>query len=85
MSNPFGRMSAPMIQPTKQELREIIDEQREELKQEQQRCRDLQKELDIMRRKLDAAANLLGNQLIEAKFQHEISTATTQPRLLRRI
>jgi hypothetical protein len=62
MPNYYGRMGAPMIQPTKDEIRGWLREAREELKSE----RDLRRYAED---RLSAATYKLGQLVLEGKLE----------------
>ena len=74
MPNPWGRMGAPMVQPTKDELRGMIRNLRDERDNERERRELLEQELKTTKSKLDEAARLLGHQVIDASSRADVIT-----------
>jgi hypothetical protein len=85
MPNYYGRLGAPMLQPTKDELRRRIRDLRTERDEERVQRIELQRKLDTTAERLDEAARLLGRQLIEASIKGDFILPAPEPlRLLRR-
>ena len=61
MSNMWGRSGAPMVQPTKDELRQWLSEARDHAKRER-------KLRNVAEHKLEAATRLLGTLTLEGKL-----------------
>ncbi|MGJ5208164.1 hypothetical protein [Bradyrhizobium sp. HKCCYLR20261] len=87
MSNPWGRSGAPMIQPTKNELRQWLREARELTRLEQKLRNRAEYELGIAKRKLgslvlegkiELPAELLGQIVIQMTEVEEIEATKTR-------
>jgi hypothetical protein len=72
MSNDWGRLGAPMIQPTKDELRQIISDQQDALAEERAEVISLNSEVSALKKKLEIAQRLLGQQLIETEVRRDV-------------
>ena len=71
MPNYWGRMGAPMIQPTKDELRRIIYDQQNALAEERVKVIALEASVSLLRKKLDIAQHKLGEIFIESQMKSE--------------
>jgi hypothetical protein len=86
MSNMWGRMGAPMVQPTKDELRQIISDQQNALANERLNVIALEGHVSTLKRKLDIAQHKLGEMVVLAALEEERANPPpeSQPRFLRR-
>lgn len=91
MSNMWGRSGAPMIQPTKNELRQWLGEARDKAKVEQGRRFRAEYELEIAKRKLGrlvlegkiaVPAEKLGEIVIRMAEAEEIQAEQSETRKL---
>lgn len=91
MSNMWGRSGAPMIQPTKNELREWLSEAQEKAKTERARRIHAEYELDVAKRKLgrlvlegkiSIPAEKLGEIVLRMAEAEEVEAEERERRLL---
>lgn len=90
MSNMWGRSGAPMIQPTKNELREWLSEAQEKAKTEYARRIHAEYELDVAKRKLGrlvlegkiAIPTELGEMVLRTAKAEEIEAEERERKLL---
>jgi hypothetical protein len=74
MSRTYGAL---MIQPTKDELRQIIADQQSELLSEQLSRWQAQRELEDVKKRLAIATRLVGEHVINEHLQEDASEANT--------
>lgn len=86
MPNYWGRMGAPMIQPTKDELRQIISDQQDALANERLTVIALEASVSILKKKLDIAQRKIGETVIQAALEEAAKLLSEpQTRLLRKV
>jgi len=79
MANYWGRAGAPMIQPTKDELRHWLANTRTELKEERNQRQLAEYKLDIAKRKL-------GEMVLDSAIREDIALPEApRMKLLRRV
>lgn len=72
MANYWGRSGAPMIQPTKDELREIIADQREALADQGAKLISLLIENLALKNRVTLAEKLLDKKLLDGELRDDV-------------
>lgn len=80
MANYWGRSGAPMIQPTKDELREIIADQREALADQGAKLISLLIENLALKNRVTLAEKLLDKKLLDGELRDDVEHRIQQSR-----